>query len=1568
MLWLFTVGWPEWKSSSPRQTGLQSDPGTWVSRQAVKVSRAGGAAAVPASDQTSSEQFSEDAGMDAMIDAAGQGDTRSGHPAWPGAKVLAVSESPSPLNGLTTRRTILQSPDFPHPVHIEERLNTLDKPYRERVVSRIEAVADHLLVKLKPDTEPEFLAAIGRTFDWELRAHPTAPGLFYLQLPAVEPGAVSRACEILALYPDIIEFAEPDAIVRAAAAIPDDPSFEAGQWSLNNTGQDRGTAGVDIGALAAWDIRREAPDVVVAVVDSGIRYTHEDLVDNLWRNPGETGIDSQGQDRAANGVDDDGNGFIDDIFGINAIDDSSDPMDDLPDPVLGFGGHGTSVAGVIGASGNNGVGISGVAWKVQLMALKWFNNQGAGALSDAIQCIDYAREKGADIVNASWQQSGLMSDTVSQSMVDAIERLRQDGIIFVSSAGNDGANNDLVAHYPSNYPLDNMVAVAATTRNGSLWSKSNYGERMVDLAAPGEGILCPTSKADDDYGILSGTSFAAPHVTGILALLKAQFPDENYLTLINRLMAGAQRNDGLAGRIRSGAMASLFRSISLEAVEDFPEVTGFTVNGTPAASQEEVAIIEGSAVTLSVEVTGSTPMAFEWWRNGMPIRGAATSSFRIAGFSRADIGEYQVAISNNAGTATIGVQLLGVVAKPELAEAVNAADRTFLTTGNTLWDGQNAVSRDGVSAGASGRISANQVTTVSTTVSGPGRAGFTWKVSSERNNDTLDLFVDGMRTDSISGEVEWTRKELILSDGPHEIRWQYIKDGSLSKGEDRGYLDQFDFESTTATAPQILSQFNSQTVVEGSPVFLVVLASGTAPLSYQWLKDGNPVPEATSSRLDIAAATAADAGRYSVVVSNAAGTARSGNLRLTVTPAALPPRIVVHPESRTAVTGSSVSLVVVASGTPPFQYQWRKGETALPGETNQTLTLTSVALSDAGAYSVTISNGAGIDSSRDAILSVVQLQLAPTITKHPTAHSLNEGDSLELVVEATGLGPFSYEWLRDGLPLPGAVGSEYVRDNAVSGDAGVYQARVSNPFGSSVSEAIRVEVRIPSPALGEAVGNPGFILTTEGDSPWFRQEAVSQDGVDALQSGPVENSRMSRLSAQVTGPGQLSFWWKVSSEYGYDFLSFFVDDEFIDGISGDWDWEEIIWNIPEGEHELVWVYSKDEVAEDGLDAGWLDEMSFISFNTESAVVVRHPLHQSRPEGGQATFEIEAAGSPPLTYQWFFDNQPLEGENGSSLSLHDLSLDNEGFYSVSVSNQYGSTTSRLAYLYVLNQAEMVDYSLNLPGLDWADFGTEPWFAQDSVSFDGDSALQSGPIGDGQESWLGTTVVGPGILYFAWKVSSEKDFDFVEFLVNEELYDYQSGEVDWEDLSFLIPPGQHDLDWVYSKDDIFSDGADAAWLDFVQYQALDTFSYWLNLYFLPGELSDPHISGEDADPDRDRRTNFEEFAFGLNPALSGDDMRPVARLVEISQERFLEVTYLRRTDDPDLIYSMAVSTDMMEWTTSPASHWQETTTPYDEGLEQVRARYHQPVSSNTALFARIEAGWPVIPEASTVNLNP
>lgn len=327
-----------------------------------------------------------------------------------------------------------------------------------------------------------------------------------------------------------IDHFERDSWIKSAT-VPNDPSFPS-LVGLKNTGQNGGAVDADIDATAAWDLTTGSSSVVVAVIDSGIDYNHPDLAANIWTNPGESAGDS---------IDNDGNGFVDDVHGWDFANNDADPLD--------VDKHGTHVAGTIGAVGNNGVGVVGVNWNVSLMALKFINGD-TGRRSDAVACINYAtmmRERGVNVRvdSNSWGGQGF-----TPSLGDAISAAGNRGILFVASAGNDSENNDVGLFYPASSTADNVISVAASDRSDGLASFSNYGITTVDLAAPGVGILSTTP--NNTYASCNGTSMAAPHVAGVAALAWSLSPNATYQQVRDALLDGANPLPALTGKVASG--------------------------------------------------------------------------------------------------------------------------------------------------------------------------------------------------------------------------------------------------------------------------------------------------------------------------------------------------------------------------------------------------------------------------------------------------------------------------------------------------------------------------------------------------------------------------------------------------------------------------------------------------------------------------------------------------------------------------------------------------------------------------------------------------------------------------------------------------------------------------------------------------------------------------------------------------------------------------------------------------------------------------------------------------------
>jgi subtilisin family serine protease len=409
-----------------------------------------------------------------------------------------------------------------------------------------------LLVKFKSGTistaSVRVHQAVGSSV---VKRYSVVPGLEHVKL--TKGLSIQDAIQQYMANPDV-EYAEPN-YIRRAMTIPNDTYF-GNQWALHNTGTYAGgTADADMDAPEAWDISTGSSSIIAAVLDTGIDYSHSDLVGNIWTNLGETSC--------TDGIDNDGNGLVDDCKGWDFVNSDNDPMDDF--------GHGTHVAGTIGAVGNNGIGTAGVMWKVRLMPVKVLDSDGAGTDAELIAGIQYAASNGAKIINSSLGGFGF-----SNSLFDAIATANSMGVLFIAAAGNGGGdligdNNDLTPFYPASFDLPNIISVAATDQDDIRVPFSNFGLNSVDVAAPGVYIFStvPNNLFSDfsNEEFFAGTSMATPHVAGLAGLLWSHYDGvHNTLFTASQVRATILRYvdvlPTLTGWIQTGGRVNAFKAVS----------------------------------------------------------------------------------------------------------------------------------------------------------------------------------------------------------------------------------------------------------------------------------------------------------------------------------------------------------------------------------------------------------------------------------------------------------------------------------------------------------------------------------------------------------------------------------------------------------------------------------------------------------------------------------------------------------------------------------------------------------------------------------------------------------------------------------------------------------------------------------------------------------------------------------------------------------------------------------------------------------------------------------------------
>ena len=413
---------------------------------------------------------------------------------------------------------------------------------------------DRILVVPRSDAGPRPLAGLNDALGGQVRRVLAGSTVREVRLP--EGLSVLEAVSRYEAS-DVVAYAEPDFVIEQAdlaPVTPNDPDF-ALAYGLDNRGQTAGTPDADIDAPEAWATTTGKAQTVVAVIDTGVDVSHPDLRDNIWRNPGEI---------AGNSIDDDQNGYVDDVTGWDFYHNDNSVFDNADDD-----SHGTHVAGIVAARGDNGVGGTGVAWRASLMPLKFLGDNGSGFVSDSIEALDYAVANGARVSNNSWGGA-----SYSQALRDAIKRAGGSGHLFVAAAGNGGAdgigdNLDVTPEYPAAYPEPNILTVTATDHADTLASFSNYGAVQVDLAAPGVRIV--STVPGNRYALASGTSMATPFVTGAATLLLGIDGTQTAAELKGALMTSVDMQPGLVPKTLTGGrlgLAAAVLQVSAPAVTD----------------------------------------------------------------------------------------------------------------------------------------------------------------------------------------------------------------------------------------------------------------------------------------------------------------------------------------------------------------------------------------------------------------------------------------------------------------------------------------------------------------------------------------------------------------------------------------------------------------------------------------------------------------------------------------------------------------------------------------------------------------------------------------------------------------------------------------------------------------------------------------------------------------------------------------------------------------------------------------------------------------------------------------
>ncbi|MBE0543457.1 MAG: S8 family serine peptidase [Verrucomicrobia bacterium] len=1094
-----------------------------------------------------------------------------------------------------------------------------------------EAHPTRILAKFKDTVvvaaSADALAQVGSRVDWQYRLVPgltlmeeaDTPGLASasgMDETAVRTRLLNRINALKAT--GLFEYVEPDYIVYPLLTPTDQGFVDGTLWGLQNMGQNGGVPGADIAATAAWDLTTGSTNVIVGVIDTGIRYTHYDLTNQMWINPGEI---------PGNGIDDDGNGYIDDIHGINAIINSGNPMDDND--------HGTHVAGTIGAAANDGNRMVGVAWNVRLMALKFLGASGGGSTGDAIKCIDYGVANGARVLNNSWGGGPFM-----QSLFDAIVRARDAGVLFVAAAGNDAQNNDVAPSYPANYAVENVISVAAMDRFDQLAGFSHYGLTTVDLGAPGVSIFSSASGSDTDYQSFQGTSMAAPHVSGVAALILSLYPAADLEEITGRLLGGTVPVPSLSGRTVTGGRVNAYNSLTLSGsgvlqLSVTPPSGSVLLSGSDQPIIVKVSDLFGvNTATVTGQVIGVTNLVFA--NDGQPPDAIANDHLYSAMF--------QVPSPTGAVTMTLTANA------PDKFGVTNEVYYTILPPPpNDHFTNATKVPAAGTTYLANNRFATLEA-------GEPRHAGLfsavgsLWWSWSPANNTNVFIDTTGSTIDTVlaiytgnsvanlqlvaaTNDIGIRRQAYlslpVVAGATYRIAVASANTNSLGSiqlrvapGGSRDVTPPTVFVANPLSGLAVSNQVISVqgTSVDPAPnatgvseVFLsvnggiAVTAIGTTNWS---------VPALLQSGQNVLQVTSVDAAgnfspRVTVQVYYLPNDPPNDVLANAIPLTAMPERAEGYNTNATKQIGEPHHAGNAGGRSMWYFYQPPGDGVLVLNTTNSTFDTLLAMYTGSVVTNLTLiaSNDDATDGEPGGISQIVQAVRSNTVYYIAVDGYDGVSGFVSLNYSFT---PATLFHLAVGSATGGAVlpASGYYASNStvtLTATPAAYY-RFSSWSGDLVSSVNPVTVVVQSnmtvtPVFAPVEFTDGFESgnfsqlgwTTSGTKPWFVSDAVTSVGQWAARSGQMNDNQVSQQMSSLIlttnlFAGNVTFDYRVSSEPIYDYLKFSVDGVEVQRWSGEVGWATFMFPVTAGDHTLRWDYVKDPTLSAGLDAAFLDNV------------------------------------------------------------------------------------------------------------------------------------------------------------------------------------------------------------------------------------------------------------------------------------------------------------------------------------------------------------------------------------------
>ena len=1161
----------------------------------------------------------------------------------------------------------------------------------------------HLIVRLKNNNDLEELKNLiaGESIDFK-KEFKFLPGLVLLEVIHADIDKFdsekikNRLSEKLAYLSErkIINYAEYDIIDKYTKSPTDSAYISDDLWGLNNTGQNGGRPDADIDAPEAWDITTGSDEVIVVVMDSGLRVTHQDLENQLWINEDEV---------PNNGRDDDEDGYIDNVNGINPAANNGDLTDNV--------GHGTHVAGTIGASANDEGRHVGVAWDVRLMGVK--GGEYGIARSSQLAGIEFAIAEKVHVVNCSFG-----GYTYSQTMFEAFAAGGEAGIIFACASGNSGLDADLTSMYPASYDIESIISVAASDRRDELANFSNYGFIEVDLAAPGVDIYSTTSSADDAYEENNGTSMASPHVAGVLALMRSLQPSWTNLEIREQLLSSVDKLESLEGLVQTGGRLNAFKA----------------VDGMSSKIPDQNMEISITPPSGSMLLAGTDQEFFVTVIDGEPVKNATVIGIKDDGnnlyfnndgdapdvLKKDNIYSYYMKLPEEARKMKVTL-LVDAPGKKELIRVVNY--KVVPVPENDDFKNAIKLDNDGGLVEAFNNFASIEPGEQKHSLTEDPAASLWWNWSPSKSGKAI---VDLSGSD-ISGVV------------------------SIYYGSEMAELIELAANIPVDGKRDSYVNFNAQ---RGKTYRIVVASQSAGDLGYIRLRaEVGGIVDENPPYLSIKS----------------------------------PPNGLVTSDERIEIIGNALDPIPNASGVRDVQVR-----------INGSFAVQAIGSED---WSIPLLLENGINKIEIVATDFSNNTSKPTIIeidyKAPDVPNDHFGNADHLNLEV---------FVADGKMNTFSLSQDFKNQDDIEVEInGVYLADGEYTVGSLNNRNIKI---LEVPAKGSEI-------------KVFFKNWVSE----ILNTNKATKETNEPFHAD--NEGGASLWWTFTAPFD-GVLSVRTINTKIDTIMGAYQGARL------GNLLLIQSNDDDESLKNLEGNPGLSRIEQALLKGEMLKIAVDGFGGLKGDIG-----ISSSFTPQEVYSLIINagengslakpNLPFKDQKGNKFGLYAkdsevdvIALADEGYEFSGWSGSINSLDNPIRLVVTDDTSLKANFSSrslsddfesgDLAQLPWATDKSAGWFVQSQVRLDGDYALQSGAINDGQFSEVSVSIDssnGKGSFYV--KLDSELNWDKLTFLIDGRILEQWSGKVEWNKYEFDLSDGSHQLTWRYQKDFANSIGEDSAWID-------------------------------------------------------------------------------------------------------------------------------------------------------------